>query len=186
MNQRRLAALTRDVAAIPSRRQLLRGLAGAGLDLGLGWGRRPNQTAANKKRKRKRRQPTPNAYGCLNVDAPCQSAAQCCSGICSGKKGKKRCRAHDVGVCRAGQTIGFCGGMNSPCNLVSTYTGVCGTTTGNAGFCVGGGDCYPCTVDAQCRPFCGAGAACVRCATCTKTGGTMCASAGVHICDFES
>jgi hypothetical protein len=163
-----------------SRRSLLGGA------LVIGGGRLDAPGAkARKKRPRKLKKPTPNAYGCLNVGAACQNAGQCCSGICGGKTGKKTCRAHDVGNCRTGQAIGFCGGMNSACAIGGgNPTGVCGTTTGNAGFCVGGGDCYSCTEDAQCRPFCGAGAACVRCERCTETGGAMCASAGIHICEF--
>ncbi|MGH2618406.1 MAG: hypothetical protein ACRDJC_24510 [Thermomicrobiales bacterium] len=164
-----------------SRRSLLGGV----LTIAGGWLGVPG-AGAKKKRKRKPKQAKPNAFGCLNVDAPCQSAEQCCSGICTGKKGKKRCRAHATGNCRIGQSIAFCGGENSGCALGGgNLTGVCGTSTGNAGYCVGGGDCFPCTRDAECRPFCGPGAACVRCADCTETGGTMCASPGVHTCVFQ-
>lgn len=55
-------------------------------------------TDARKKRKPKKRKPkkaAPNEFGCLEVGDPCKNAAQCCSGICEGKK----CRSHDTGTC---------------------------------------------------------------------------------------
>ena len=162
-----------------SRRSLLSGA----LALGAGWFGVPG-TEAKKKRKPKKAQP--NDFGCLNVGAACKTSGQCCSGICKGKNGKLRCRAHGTGTCGVGQTIGFCGGENVGCAIGGgNPTGVCGTTTGNAGFCVGGGDCFACSKDEECRPFCGPGAACVRCERCAETGGTMCASPGIHTCVFQ-
>ena len=48
--------------------------------------------------------------GCKNVGRKCQRARQCCSGVCRGKKDKKRCKAHDSGGCRGGQRSTGCGG----------------------------------------------------------------------------
>jgi hypothetical protein len=187
VDENRLTVMPASLTSVPSRRDVLRGLVAAGL--GLSIARLPDVADAKPKRKKKKAKPKPapkpNEYGCLDVGDPCQNVEQCCSGICAGKKGKKRCRAHDTGNCRAGQSIGFCGGENAGCAIGSgNPTGVCGTTTGNAGYCVGGGDCFPCTKDAECRPFCGPGASCVRCERCTETGGAMCASPGVHTCVF--
>ena len=181
MDQHRFDTLTRSVSDVLSRRRLLRGLTGTGF--GLGVARLPGVAA---KKKRKKQKAKPNAFGCLDVGATCKTSEQCCSGICAGKKGKRRCRAHDTGACGVGQSIGFCGGENAGCAIGDgNPTGVCGTTTGNAGFCVGGGDCFPCTEDVECKPFCGPGAACVRCERCAETGGAMCASPGVHTCVFQ-
>jgi hypothetical protein len=82
--------------AIPSRRDVLRGLTGAGL--GLGLSRLPASVGAKKKRRRKKpeKKPKPNRFGCLEVGDPCKRADQCCSGICK----KKKCRAHDTGTCK--------------------------------------------------------------------------------------
>jgi hypothetical protein len=59
--------------------------------------------------------------------------------------------------------------------------GLCATTTGNAGYCMFSGDCYPCTTDFECQRansgFFGPTAACVKCAACDQTGGTACALA---------
>jgi hypothetical protein len=140
-----------------SRRVLLGGALVAAGRLGF-------SAADAKKRKRKKRNKrqsvgTPNAFGCLNVGDPCKSAEQCCSGICSGKKGKKRCRSHDTGGCPAGHDA--FGDDVVTCQTSSGVWGKCGTTTGNAGYCVGGGDCHPCAKDADCRSRCGPQAACV-------------------------
>src|SRR5262245_47150653 len=83
--------LTRALAAAASRRRLLCGFAVFGLVAGPA-----SDVATAKKRKKKRVKR--NAFGCVNVGDFCQNANQCCSGICQGKKGKKRCQAHDAGV----------------------------------------------------------------------------------------
>lgn len=137
--------MTRTISEVPSRRDVLRGLAGVGL--GLGMVRIPAMAAAKKKRKRKtkKRNPkvTPNQYGCLEVDDPCQTAEQCCSGICEGKKGKKRCLAHDTGTCKQdGQLV--------PCNN-RTDCG-CFRTTAGSDVCAGlaTSECAVCQRDADC------------------------------------
>jgi hypothetical protein len=101
--------------------------------------------------------------GCKNVGKKCKKAKDCCSGVCKGKKGRKRCKAHDTGGCQAGQIQGTCGGTDVACTTSAGQPGLCNTTTGDAGYCGTGGDCFPCTKDADCREVCGSGAACVLC-----------------------
>ena len=86
MDQLRLSTLSRSLTAVPSRRDVLRGLVGAGI--GLGIGRVPEVAEAKKKRKRKKQDKPhkPNAFGCLDVGDPCRTAGQCCSGICEGNR----------------------------------------------------------------------------------------------------
>jgi hypothetical protein len=123
--------------------------------------------------------------GCKNVGRKCQRARQCCSGVCEGKKDKKRCRAHDTGGCRAGQRSTGCGGsVDIDCTTSADLLGACQTTTGNAGFCAASGDCFRCRKDADCRAVCGPRAACVRCEeSCSGVGGTACL--GPDACDFQ-
>jgi hypothetical protein len=63
-----------------------------------------------------------------------------------------------------------------PCTTSDHHGGLCFVTTGGAGYCAAAevGDCFACRRDAECRPFCGTKAACIRCAGCTETGGTAC------------
>jgi hypothetical protein len=188
MNQLRFDDITRRFSHLPSRRRLLGGLA-SGI-LGLGAAQLPDLAAKKKKRKgkkRKGRKAKPNAFGCLDVGDPCKSEEQCCSGICEGKKGKRKCVAHDAGVCGADSDIcisgqpSFCGGANPNC--------ICLSTTGNAGFCgefapgVPGAEfCRDCSQDSDCEEDFGPGAACVVyggiCESfCAVTGGTACVPA---------
>jgi hypothetical protein len=170
----------------PSRRNVLRGLAGAGLS----WGAltRPGNTVAKKKRthkkKKKQKAAEPNAFGCIDVGDLCQNAAQCCSGICEGKQGKQTCRAHDVQSCTAGTTWEACGGADVACTTGAGAPGHCFTTTGNAGYCATYAACYFCTTDVDCQlamgSVLGPRAACVSCATCTNHRGTACASRDVN------
>jgi hypothetical protein len=134
---------------------VLRGLAGAGL--GLGVARLPDLVEAKKKRKRKKHkkpkpQAKPNEYGCLEVNAPCTSEADCCSGICDGTTGKKRCRAHGTGSCRQDRQ------------------GVCSATTTDVPTFVCGNDCY-CFLTTAGSNFCAVPPAAVdspKCADCQK------------------
>jgi hypothetical protein len=189
MNQNRFAAVTRALISVPSRRHLLRGLAGAGF--GLSLVRLPHAAAAKKKRKRKKKakKATPNSFGCLNVGQPCQGdSAQCCSGICEGTKPKKgkpdksRCVAHDTGICQVAMDV-CTTGKDAICNIQNPNC-QCYRTTGNAGFC---GDvssgllnlCRDCSQDTDCEEEFGLGAACVALggiceSVCSDTGGTVC------------
>jgi len=179
MNQNRFAAVTRLVSGVPSRRDLLRGLAGVGL--GLGAARLPDRVEARKKGKP--RIPKPNAFGCLNVGDACKRAGQCCSGICEGKKGKRSCKAHDTGTCSTGGQPGTCGGTDVACTSSLDEEGYCATTTGNAGYCMLYPFCYACETDGDCRAaeggVLGPRAACIRCANCASFAGTACAIPGV-------
>jgi hypothetical protein len=172
-------SLTRLLNGALLRRHLLRGLAGLGL--GLAAMHRVGIAEARQKRTRKVK---PNAFGCLNVGDPCKRDTQCCSGICKGKKGKRRCKAHDTGGCAAGaQTVGC--GTDVACTASSGKPGQCVTTTGNAGYCAanigGGGSGYGqgCKTDFDCQVVAGGlfgpTAACVRCNL--ALGGTVCAAA---------
>jgi hypothetical protein len=171
VDEYRLTVVTPSLASIPSRRDVLRGLAGSGL--GLGAVRLPAAAIARKKKK-KNKKAKPNAFGCLNVGDPCKHANQCCSGVCKGKRGKKRCHAHDTGGCKPSTSPG------TPCTSSSGVAGQCYTTTGGAGYC-GVGDCYPCAKDADCRAVCGPRAACVvRAAECLV--GTGCRGPDGEVC----
>lgn len=110
--------------------------------------------------------------GCKNVNAKCNKAKDCCSGLCKGKKGKKRCKAHDTGGCRAGQPEDACLVENIECTSGAGFPGICATTTGNAGYCFAREGATACQRDADCRAEMGPRAACVICAL--AAGGTLC------------
>jgi hypothetical protein len=139
-----------------------------------------------KNRKRNKKKIKRNAFGCVNVGNFCKNSGQCCSGICEGKKGKKKCQGHDQSTCQAGQTIEDCGGVAVDCTTTSGDEGSCLTTTGNAGYCFSDGDCFPCAKDADCVPFCGPQAACIACAgeECGEEGGTACVGPSDDSCEF--
>jgi hypothetical protein len=154
MNAKAFETVTRHLTRPPSRRDVLRGLAGTGL--GLGMARWPAGADATKTRRRKPKptQGKPNAYGCLEVGAPCTREDQCCSGICEGKKGKRRCRAHGTGTCDQ-DAPGLCTAPN-PALLKCNNSGDCACirTTAGSNFCysvlAGAGDCADCQQDADC------------------------------------
>lgn len=181
MDQNHFERLTRALTAIPSRRDVLRGLTGLGL--GLGVPRLPEIAEAKKKRRRKKKgeKAKPNSFGCLNVGDPCKNEGQCCSGICTGKNGNKTCRAHDTGRCSAGVRSEGCGGTRVACRTNAGALGHCATTTGNAGYCQLYSFCIACQTDADCQAadggVLGPTAACIPCAGCPETGGTVCATA---------
>jgi hypothetical protein len=150
-----------------SRRALLGGMvAAAGWFGEAGAGARRKRKRKHKKRKQPRTPPaTPNAYGCLNVDDPCTSAEQCCSGICEGQKGERRCVAHDERICTVAADL-CTTQVDTPCGTTNPLC-ACVVTTGNAPFC---GDftglpgdelCRDCRRDADCQEEFGPGAACV-------------------------
>jgi hypothetical protein len=156
-----------------SRRRLLTGLAGA---LGLAAVSVPGGDAGKGKKKKSKLKR--NTFGCVDVGKPCRgNNANCCSGICNGKKPKKgkkdrsRCVAHHTGVCQPG--LDACKGVDATCGT----GGICLETIGKASFC---GDpdtdaCVACTRDADCEALLGAGAACVYCAAvCPMTQGRVC------------
>jgi hypothetical protein len=179
MDTDRFDSLTRTFATVLSRRAI----AGA---LGLGALALPDLAGAKKKRKNQSKKKVKfNDFGCVNVGGFCKKAGQCCSGICKGKKGKKKCKAHDGSTCVAGQTIVACGGALVVCTTSGGGFGSCLTTTGNAPYCSVSFDCFPCKKDIDCEPICGQGAACLACGeVCAAVGGTMCAASGGLGCDF--
>jgi hypothetical protein len=170
METTRFDRLTRHLSGAVSRRQTLR-IATLGV-MGLITAPHLPEVSA---RKRKPKGLPLNAFGCLDVGARCRgNSANCCSGICLGKKPKKgakdksRCVAHDVDVCQVGQDSCDVG---IPCTINGAPDGFCFTTTGNAPFCgAGGGTCFECTRDADCIGVCGTNAACVLCPSCLELG----------------
>lgn len=171
MDGARLDALARSLSASRSRRTALVALLG-------GSGFLPGLVgvAEGKKAKKTRKKPLRlNEFGCVNAGGQCRgNGANCCSGICSGKKPKKgapdksACAAHDESSCLPGQTAPGCSSLAEPlpgvaCTSSAGKAGSCHTTTGNAGFCVFGGFCTPCKRDADCISVCGPQAACIQC-----------------------
>ena len=149
-----------------TRRLVLGGFTAA---LGLGTARLPDVAIAKKRKKVKR-----NAFGCVNVGKFCKNAGQCCSGVCRGKKGKKKCKAHDAGDgCHAGDQTDSCGGTVAIGCMTATgeEDGLCNTTTGTAPYCsseaFGSFLCTDCSKDVECQELCGPAAACIRCPACS-------------------
>jgi hypothetical protein len=187
MDGQRFDELTRGYGAHSSRRTAIKTVGGAIAALfawfGFDTGRRIGVAAAEvggdrqKKRKNSRKPKLKlNAFRCVDVDGKCRgNNANCCSGICKGKKPRKgrqdrsRCIAHNVGICQAGQDTCVdeltpnCGGA-----------GRCFRTTGNASFCGNEGDgvCADCARDVDCEAAFGPGSACIVCSTCEIKAGT--------------
>lgn len=177
MEQNRFDQLAHALSGRPSRRTL----AGM-LSLGAAWlaeGFRGEVASARKKHKKKARK---NAFGCVDVGKFCKNGGQCCSGICQGKKDKKKCKAHGESTCVAGQRESLCGGTDVACQTPSGEQGECNTTTGNAGYCTADGNCFACRKDADCIAQCGVDAACIPCAGCPQTGGFACVGPEENTC----
>jgi hypothetical protein len=123
------------------------------------------ELAADRKRRRKKALQR-NEFGCVNVGGKCRGKdANCCSGICQGKKPKKgekdgsRCVAHNAGSCTPERNICVVGdNIDAACNLPDAFA-VCFATTGNAGFCGSLAafnpdlNCRACNTDADCEAF---------------------------------
>jgi hypothetical protein len=137
--------------------------------------------AGKKKRKKKVKR---NEFGCVNVGRFCKRDDQCCSGICDGKQGKKRCRAHHSGDCQAGQDA--CAGSLVPCTTATGDAGFCVRTTGNAGYCSFSGRCTTpaCQKDADCQDLCGPQAACIVCDGDCHSGRTVCVGPSNDSCEM--
>jgi hypothetical protein len=158
VNQQRFALLIRSLTNVPSRRDVLRGLGAAGLALGLARSFELAEAKKKKRKKRKKRKPkaTPNEFGCLEVNDPCTSPEQCCSGVCEGK----RCRAHDTGTCAQDLDVEIClaGTIEDALKVLCDNSQSCGcyrTTSGSyycSAFLYNEGDtrCADCKTDADC------------------------------------
>jgi hypothetical protein len=168
MDTDRFDRLSRTVSLLVSRRSVTGALGlGAIAIPGLAEGRK------NHKKRKKKKKIRRNGFGCVNVGNFCKSGDQCCSGICQGKKGKKKCQPHDASTC-AGQD--GCADEFVPCTI-KEFTGTCAVTTGNASYCAVNSECVACAKDTDCEALCGAGAACIVCAECVVAGlQTACAS----------
>jgi hypothetical protein len=107
------------------------------------------------------------AAGCRNAGKPCKRGSQCCSGVCAGKKGQKRCKpAPNQGICTiadddcAVDTFTPCGvAGDSVCRCVKTTAGLPFCADPRA-FLEPGGD--GCASDAECAELIGGGARCIR------------------------
>jgi hypothetical protein len=178
MDTARFDRWTQDLSIAVSRRQSL-------ASLGFGLGALAGLLDLAEAKKRKKKKIKRNDFGCVNVGNFCKNAGHCCSGICSGKRGKKKCRAHDTGGCRAEHNPVTCGGSaDVPCFTNAGALGQCAHTTGNAGYCQNSGNCLACTRDPDCVPFCGADAACIVCEGLCGPGGTACTGNGPEPCSF--
>jgi hypothetical protein len=188
MDADRFDAVTRLLSRGSSRRALLRLFSGSGVGLALislgRTGGASTKTSPQVKR---------NEFGCVNVGNKCRGRDRaCCSDRCKGKRpepgerDRSRCVAHDASTCEAGQSLQDCGGTTAdvPCTTSTGVKGSCITTTGNAAYCLREAYCHECRRDADCQPFCGAAAACVKCALCQQQGGTACASPTLGRCAF--
>jgi hypothetical protein len=158
---------------VPSRRDVIRGLVGAGL--GLGALRLPDVVAAgsahhkhknrNKDGRRTKHKkavqvaPQPNEFGCLSVGQPCAGdSTLCCSGVCEGeapKKGKSDtsvCTAHGQGTC-VQETPDFCSAPDAQEAVCNSSICACLTTTGGSNFCaeLNASRCAVCKRDADCE-----------------------------------
>jgi hypothetical protein len=161
----RFDSVARSLAITAPRRVALVALTGSVLTIlksGVGW---QTTDAKRRKGKGKRKKIQRNSFGCVDVGKACAGKdANCCSGICHGrkpKKGKKdksRCVAHNTGSCQpennacVDPVITNCGAF-----------GVCLRTTGKASFCAGLGICEVCARDSDCDAMTGPGSACIHC-----------------------
>jgi hypothetical protein len=192
MHTSRLAAMTRSITVLPSRRDVLHGLAGGGL--GLALRRTPGAAGAKKNHQHKHKKPKleRNDFGCVDVGSKCAgNDANCCSGVCEGKKPKKGKK--DTSVCVAHDNAGICFPDTDSCTIgeilhcdLDNPNCLCARTTGNGGFCgdfTGGAVslCRECSRDTDCQDEFGPGAACVVlqgvCTSCPDTGRTACVPA---------
>jgi hypothetical protein len=146
MEMDRFDRLAHSVSGLLSRRAL----AGA---LGLGALVWPSLVDA-KKRGKKKKKVKFNEFGCVSVGGYCKNADQCCSGMCEGKKGKKKCRARGAGTCDQ-DSPGVCLAAN-PTTLTCNNDALCYcyATTAGSNFCteasMGFDVCAECQKDADC------------------------------------
>jgi hypothetical protein len=168
VDQNSFTGMTQTLSRVPSRRDVLRSLAGAGLGFsGLGgaaFGALDADAKKTRRKKKRKKQLRPifNQFGCLDVRQPCKGdSTLCCSGICQGaapRKGKQdtsRCVAHGTGTCDQAQP-GMCEAANpgqAVCN--NSTTCVCLRTTAGSQFCgensIPVSGCAACQRDKDCE-----------------------------------
>lgn len=168
--RRGVPTLVHTLRGVPSRRDVLSGLAAAGSSLGLATLPALSEAKPRRRKKPKRskrpKRAKPNRFGCLEYNDPCRSHRQCCSGICTGKPGRKRCRAHGAGTCSQ-RVEGICTttGNASSLRCNSNPRCFCFETTGGNNFCGAWfdyKDCASCRRDRDCLAIgFPAGSACV-------------------------
>jgi hypothetical protein len=168
MDQTRFDIVTHVFAGSPSRRDVLRGLIGAGLSIVSHQVYDDAEAKKHRKhRKKKQKNKTPtspepvfNEFGCLAVAQPCRGDnTLCCSGVCQGtapaanEPDTSRCIAHDAGTCQQEGT-GICLSdetRNISCNNNASCR--CFTTTAASNVCAtfqGDRSCSTCQRDADC------------------------------------
>lgn len=153
MHERRFDELLHAFATGRSRRATLASLA-SGI---LAAGSAARWESADARKKGKRQKIKRNEFGCVNVGSFCKNSGHCCSGICQGKKGKRKCRAHDSALCDQ-DAAGVCTAPNpvaTACNNRADCA--CITTTGGSSICAelfcgnpGCSECADCRQDADC------------------------------------
>jgi hypothetical protein len=174
LDANRFDALARSLEDGFPRRAALGAALGAGFASLLSRFGADEADAKQKRKKRKRKKKIKkNAFGCVNVGNVCKNSGQCCSGICQGKKGKKKCKAHNALDCPIGADTCLeqieCGS-----------TGECFLTTGAGSFCglTSPTECVVCAKDADCEALgFGVGAACAICNGCETPAVTACVPA---------
>jgi hypothetical protein len=199
MVQARFAIVTHALTTFPTRRDMIRGIAGTGLGLAtlqqLGVAEAGKKNKRKKKKGKKKARPLIfNQYGCVDIGQACRGDnSLCCSGMCEGaapRKGKpdrSRCVHHNAGNCTL-DTNTCEVGADVPCGPGKLRT-ACTVTTGNAAFCadITAGTtvhCRVCGRDTDCQGEFGPSAACVvldgMCTPlCLATGRTACMPAAV-------
>jgi len=157
MDQQGLRTLTRTLTELPSRRDVLHGLAATGI--ALGTVRLPRLAVASK---RATGEPAAQANNdsCRKTRASCRRDEQCCSGSCkrNRKNGEQRCR----------RTVGARGcTIEDGCNQVpcpDDPNGKCTVTVGGKPFCFKDSACFACDSDQDCVDEYGVpGLRCVEC-----------------------
>lgn len=172
MDDHRFDTMTKRIAAVSSRRSLLGGLAGGALAALLGRAAAGQEAARGGGGR-----PTGR---CLGEKKECRRGAQCCSGVCKGKRGKKKCRrAPGQGTCTTDRNVCAVGNPGIGCN--GDFACACAVTTGGTAFCgsLFGDSCAACASGADCVGLgFPAGSACIPvggdCEDCPAAGGTKC------------
>lgn len=124
VDHRRCDAVNNRLSGRPSRRQGLGVLAVLGLCAGL------LADGATAKHRKQKKNVTRNAFGCVDVGRFCENGGPCCSGVCSGKSGKKTCQNHDAATCQNRVSETDCGGaVNGTCLTSTGAQGTCNATS---------------------------------------------------------